>query len=153
MVVSILLPVLFFAAIVFWRYYDSDLVRIEEDLQKNAREVTLILDRDLQGELLTLETLSTSGALVDGDYQRFYQQAIKIRDFSGVDILLRDRTGQQLINTRLPWGAPLPRDAAEGDDEVVATKQPYVSNVVIGTVARRPIYFVTVPVLAEGEVK
>ena len=153
MVASILLPVLLFAAIVFWRYYNSDLVRIEEDLQRNAREMALIIDRDLEGELLTLETLSTSVALADGDYQRFYEQAIKVRDLSGVDIVLRDRSGQQLVNTRLPWGAPLPRDAAEGDDEVVATKQPYVSNVVIGAVARRPIYFVTVPVLAGGEVK
>jgi hypothetical protein len=126
MVVSILLPVLLFAAILFWRYYDSEIVRIEQELQKNARELSLILDRDLEGELFTLETLSTSVALTNHDFQRFYEQASKVKTFSGVDILLRDRTGQQLINTRLPWGSPLPRDKA---DARRAISPPYILRI------------------------
>lgn len=152
MVIAILLPVLLFAALLFWRYYDSELTRIEQDLQNDARELALIVDRDLQGQLLVLETLVTSGSITNNDYVRLYQHAARIRDFAGVNILLRDKTGQQLINTRVPWGTALPRDPAEGDDEVVKSKKPYISNVIVGTVARRPIYFITVPILADGEV-
>jgi PAS domain S-box-containing protein len=40
----------------------------------------------------------------------------------------------------------------EGDGQVVATKKPYISNVIVGTVAQRPIYFITVPILQDGKV-
>ena len=57
------------------------------------------------------------------------------------------------MNTRVPWGTPLPpREAVEGDDEVLKTKKPYISNLIFGTVARRPVYTITVPVLEGGEV-
>jgi PAS domain S-box-containing protein len=152
MVIVILLPVLLFAALLFWRYYDSELKRIEQELQHNASELSLMIDRDLQGEIVSLETLSTSRSMNSREYARFYERAARFHDEAGVDILLRDRSGQQLVNTRLPWGTPLPRDAAEGDDTVVATKKPYISNLSTGTVARRPIYFITVPAVADGQV-
>jgi PAS domain S-box-containing protein len=153
MVIAILLPVGFFAAILFWRYYDAELQRIEQNLENDARQLAQAVDRDLQSQIVTLETLATAGSMADRDYGRLYTSAMKIHDLAGVDVLLRDRSGQQLLNTRLPWGAPLPRDAAEGDDQVVATKKPYISNVIVGTVARRPIYFITIPVLVDNEVK
>jgi PAS domain S-box-containing protein len=152
MVISILLPVLLFAAIVFWRYYDSEVARIEQDLTNDSRQVAQAVDRDLQSQVVTLETLATAEAITDRDYQSLYSRAAKIRDLAGVEVVLRDRSGQQLMNTRVPWGTPLPRDATEGDDQVVTTKKPYFSNVIIGTVAKQPIYFVTVPIVVGGEV-
>jgi PAS domain S-box-containing protein len=152
MVTAILLPVTVFAGIVFWRYYDSELRRVEQDLTNDARQLAQDVDRDVQSQLVTLETLATSGSIASHDYASLYASAAKIRDLAGVDVLLRDRSGQQLMNTRVPWGTPLPRDAAEGDDQVVATKKPYISNVITGTVARQPIYFITVPILADGDV-
>jgi PAS domain S-box-containing protein len=152
MVISIFLPLVVFAAILFWRYYDSELARIEQELQNNARELTLLVDRDLEGQIVTLKTLTSSGSLNTRAYDRFYDRAERIHDYTGVNILLRDRTGQQIVNTRLPWGTPLPRDPAPGDDDVIATRQPFISNLVQGTVAQHPIYFLTVPVLENGQV-
>ncbi|HUD87163.1 MAG TPA: ATP-binding protein [Xanthobacteraceae bacterium] len=152
MVISILLPLALFAAILFWRYYESEVARIDADLKNDVRQVTQAVDRDLQSQRVTLETLATTGAIANRDYADLYASAAKIRDLAGVDVLLRDRSGQQLMNTRQSWGTPLPRDVAEGDDQVVATKKPYFSNVIVGTVARRPIYFITVPVLTNGDV-
>jgi PAS domain S-box-containing protein len=152
MVVAILLPVVLFAAIVFWRYYDSELARIDQELQNNARELSLTIDRDLEGEIVALQTLATSGSMTSHEYARFYDHALRVRSYAGADVLLRDRSGQQLMNTRVPWGTPLPRDAAEGDDQVIATKRPYISNLNQGTVARRQVYFVTVPILENDAV-
>jgi PAS domain S-box-containing protein len=114
--------------------------------------LALLIDSDLQGELVALETLTASGSLNTHGYDRFYNRAERMHEYAGVNILLRDRTGQQLVNTRVPWGTPLPRDAVAGDDEVIATKRPFVSNVIQGTVARHPIYSLTVPVLENGQV-
>jgi PAS domain S-box-containing protein len=152
MVLAILLPVVAFAGVLFWRYYDSETARIDSGLQNDARQLAQSVDRDIQSQLVTLETLATAQSIANGDYASLYASAAKIRDLTGVDVLLRDKSGQQLMNTRVPWGTPLPRDAAEGDDEVVATKKPYISNVMTGTVARQPIYFITVPIVTGGEV-
>jgi hypothetical protein len=121
MAIAILLPVLFFAALLFWRYCQSELDRIEQELKRNASDLALIIDRDLQGEIVSLETLSTSSSMKANDFARFYERAARFRDYAGVDILLRDLTGQQLVNTRAPWGTALPLDKAAGDDRGAAT--------------------------------
>ena len=151
--VAVLVPVLVFATVVFWRYADSELARVDEDLQGHAREVALTIDRDLQGLQHTLQTLSIAQLIRTRNFSAFHGQATRIRNFTGVDILLRDRNGQQLMNTRVPYGTPLPAPyQTEGDDEVVNSKRPHVTNVVIGGVAQRPLFAVTVPVIENDEV-
>ncbi len=150
MVVTIQLPVLLFAAILFQRYYDSEIARIEQDLQNDARGLALDIDRDLQAKIVMLETLATIGSLEARDYALFYERAKKLKDFAGVDISLRDLSGQQLANTRVPWGTPLPRNLFTIDDEAVASKMPAVSGFVEGLVAQRPIYLISLPVVEDG---
>ncbi len=152
MVLAILLPVVVFAGVLFWRYYDSELARIDQALENNARDIALDIDRDLQGKIVTLETLATAGSMDSHDYARFYERAMKVKDVAGVDISLRDRDGQQLANTRVPWGTPLPHNLFPSDDEVVAAKKPVASNFTEGVVARQPIYVISVPVIENGEV-
>jgi PAS domain S-box-containing protein len=151
-VISILVPLLLFAAILFSRYYYTELARIDDDLRDDARELALAIDRDLQGQLFTLRAMSLARLITNRDFAGFYQQALKVREFTGVDILLRDsRTNQQLVNTRVPWGTPLPVESVPGDDQVIATKKPYISGVFVGAVAQRPLYTITVPVLEGGD--
>ncbi len=150
LVFSALLPVVVFAGLVFARFYDSELARIEQDLQSDARKLALTIDRELTGQLFILQTLTTSRRIAERDYEGFYRQASQVKEFSGVNILLRDLNGQHLVNTRVPWGAALLRNPVEGDQEVIATKKPYITGVIIGTVVRRPIYTMTAPVI-EGD--
>jgi signal transduction histidine kinase/CheY-like chemotaxis protein len=147
LVLAVLVPGGIFAVVLFTQYYSSEVRRTDEELQGDARKLALSIDRDLLGQQHALQTLSIARLIVNRDYEGFYNQALKIRDITGVNILLRDLSGQQLINTRVPWGTPLPRDSVEGDDEVLTTKRPYISDLIMGTVARRPLYTITVPVL------
>ncbi len=153
MVVTILLPVLLFAAIMFQRYYDSEIVRIEQELENDARGLALDIDRDLQSKIVMLETLATVGSLETRDYARFYERAEKIKEVAGVDISLRDINGQQLANTRLPWGSALPRNLFAIDDKVVASKKPAVSGFIEGLVAQRPIYLISAPAVENEELR
>ena len=152
MVVAILLPLIAFAGVLFVRYDNSEIARIDQQLQTDARETALDLDRDLQGKIFTLETLATSGALANGNYARFYQRAMRAKDIAGFDIALRDRDGQQLVNTRVPWGTPLPHTFFDIDAQAAAGKKPVVSNFVEGRVANGPIYLISMPVVDNGEV-
>ena len=152
LVICVMVPVLLFAGIVFARYYISEQTRLEEDLRDDARQLALAIDRDLAGLQSTLETLGTSQRLLDGDYAGFYQQALRVRDLLGVNVLARNLDGQQLANTRVPFGTPLPRDSVPGDDEVVKTRHSVITGIIIGSVAQRPLFTVTSPVVADGKV-
>jgi hypothetical protein len=152
MVVAILLPLVAFAAVLFARYDNSEIARIDQQLQDDARDMALDLDRDLQGKIVTLETLATSGALANKDYSRFYQRAMRVKDIAGFDIALRSRDGQQLANTRVPWGTPLPRNSFDVDEEAAASKKTVVSNFVAGQVSGKPVYLITMPVVEDGGV-
>jgi signal transduction histidine kinase/CheY-like chemotaxis protein len=152
LVVSVLLPVLLFTGVVFARYYISEQQRLEQDLQDTARQFALVIDRDLAGLQSTLETLATSQRLVEGDIAGFDQQARRVREFIDVDVLARDVTGQQIVNTRVAFGTPLPREAIPGDDEVGKTRQSVVTGIFTGAVAQRPVFTITSPVVADGRV-
>lgn len=68
-------------------------------------------------------------------------------------IVVRDLTGQQLVNTRVPWGTPLPKGAdPDADKEVIETRLPFVQDLFTGATANRPVLSVRVPVLADESV-
>jgi hypothetical protein len=152
MVLAILLPVGAFAGVLFWRYADSEIARIDQQLENDAHELALDVDRDLQGKIVALETLATANSMENRDYARFYDRAVRIKNLAGVDISLRGRDGQQLADTRVPWGTPLPRNLYPDDEKAAASGKPYISNVVEGPVAGHPIYFISVPISENGAV-
>ena len=152
LVLSLVVPGSIFAGVLFWRYYHSEVARIEHDLQNDARQLASTVDRDLAGLQSTLQTLSASTRLPLRDYAAFYQQAAQVRDLIGVDILLRDLAGQQLVNTRVAWGTQLPKEPLPGDREVIDTRRPAISGVMIGTLAQKPVFTLTAPVVERGRV-
>ena len=91
---AILLPVLAFTAILYFRYYNAEQARIEADLENDARQVALTVDRDLAGLRDTLQTLATSDRIAEHDYAGFYHQARRVRSIAGINILLRETSGQ-----------------------------------------------------------
>lgn len=147
---SILLPLVLAAAGLLWWYAHTERDRYQQDALVLARELARGVDREIDGIILALQALATSPALADGDLATFDAQARELLRFRGRDISLRDRTGQQLVNTRVPWGTPLPRTKApqviEADGRVFADARAYVSDLYIGTVAGQPLLLVNVPV-------
>jgi signal transduction histidine kinase/CheY-like chemotaxis protein len=150
---AILLPILIFSTILYFSYYRAEQSRIEADLANDARQLALIVDRDLVGLVNTLQTLTTSTRLAEHDYAGFYQQARRVQNIANVNVLLRDLSGQQLVNTRVEWGSPLPSAPLPGDKDVLETRKPYVSDVITGVVAQQPLFTITVPVIEADRVR
>ncbi|PWS36655.1 hypothetical protein DFH01_16080 [Falsiroseomonas bella] len=121
-----------------------------------ARNLALELDRELASFGGTLRALATSPALEDGDLRRFHEQAVQVAPAGGA-IVMRDRSGQQLINTLFPFGTPLPVTAAPAvlaaDACVFRTRSSCVSDLYTGTTDRQPYILLDVPVLREGEIE
>src|SRR4051794_207802 len=104
---AILLPILIFSAILYFSYYRAELSRIETDLQTDARQLALTVERDLAGLQYTAQALATSDRILERDYAGFHRQAMRVRAIAGVNVLLRDVNGQQVVDTRVEWGSPL----------------------------------------------
>jgi hypothetical protein len=109
LVTAVLVPVSLFAAVLLWRFSEAERVRYEADALELSQRVSAAIDRELTGLTAALEALATSPALqAGGDLAAFDAQARAVLRTRGSFIAMRDRTGQQIVNTGRPFGTPLP---------------------------------------------
>jgi PAS domain S-box-containing protein len=154
LVIALIGPGLIFTAILLVRYAGTERARFEQDARENVRGIALSVDRDTAGLVSVLQTLATSPRLKDGEFENFDAQARLVRDAVGLDILLRRPDGQQVVNTAVPRGAPLPRSGLPFDREIASGNQrAVVSGYVKGMKPTDATYAVAVPVLGEGGVR
>src|SRR4051812_19821257 len=115
LVLAAVLPVLAFSAVmgvVFWRQQRAV---VNQRLLERVRALSIALDRDMDGHIRALEVFARSRTLRAGDFVTFYEQAQRVRaEQSAWDALIvTDAAGLQLMNTRVPFGTPLPRAAVD----------------------------------------
>ena len=75
-----------------------------------ARGIALAMEGELRSRVSILEVLALSDALARNDLDAFRgeTEVVRARQEPGTHILLLRADGQQLLNTALPPGAPLP---------------------------------------------
>jgi PAS domain S-box-containing protein len=143
---------LFATAILYWSAHQEQL-RAESGLVATTRALALAVDRQLAIHGAALSALAESEALRRGDLAAFHEFARQVGQQYGTWVVMLDSTGQQLINTRLPPGTPLPRTASlDRVTRVFSTGRPVVSDLFFGTVAQHFIISVDIPVVREGRV-
>ena len=156
LVLGAVLPVLAFSAIMavlFWRHQQAAL---DQRFLERVRALTIALDREMEGHVRGLEVLARSLVLQAGDLQGFAEQAQRVRaeqpEWDAV--ILMDPKGFQLVNTRVPFGTPLPKTAV-GDAHLaraITTKRAVVTPLVRAAVAQKFATGVIVPVRPEESV-
>ena len=109
LVCAVLVPALVGAAIAVAYLYQEEQEFNQESMRETARALALALDRDMARRQAMLNTLAISPALRLTELERFYSYAATVAKESDSAIILSDLEGRQLINTRLGFGAPLPR--------------------------------------------
>ena len=152
LVVALIGPGLVFTAILLARYAATERARFEQDARENVRGIALSIDRDTAGLVSVLQTLATSPRLREGEFANFDRQARLVRDAIGLEITLRRLDGQQVVNTALSPGAPLPVTSLPFDGEIGAGAQrSMVSGYIGGGDPAKATYAIAVPVkLDEG---
>lgn len=118
LVIALIGPGLIFTAILLARYAATERARFEQDARENVRGISLAIDRDIAGLVAGLQTLATSPRLRNGEFESFDAQARLVRDTIGLEIILRKPDGQQVVNTGLQPGSPLPITPLPFDDEI-----------------------------------
>jgi PAS domain S-box-containing protein len=102
-----------------------------------------------------LEVLATSPALQAGDMDRFREHLARANAvYGGIGTVLVQPDGQQIINTRVPPGAPLPkRSVLTTQNLVFATGKAQISDLQLAAAGPVPIISVEVPVVLDGGVR
>src|SRR5918912_1052713 len=154
----LLTPVLVLAAVALSQYAASERNRYVEEARRAAHDIAADLDRELGQAQAAAQALATSRLIQNGSYEAFQEQASDfLRSWvpdapNSYAVVLRGLDDQQLVNTRLPRGTPLPKIARDADRLVITTKRPQVQDLFPSTSANRPTVAVRVPVFKDGEV-
>ena len=150
---SIVVPVLIFAGLLFVQFERSERTRLEERVREVASNVAVDVDREIDNIIATLAALAASPSLQTGDLPAFREQARKVLRATGSNIVLRDLTGQQLVNTRVAPEAVLPKvGPLDVDRKVLETRQPVISDLMVGAVSKAPVMIVNVPVFSGDDI-
>ena len=153
---AIVVPVQIYSAVLLHRYSQSEREQSEQRVLQIARALNADIDREISAIITTLETLATADALALKDFKSFHLQAKEALKSRPWNVLVIDAGRRQLVNTRLPLGTPLPvSEAAEPDLVRIAreTGRPYVTDLFMGTVAKRWIFSVSVPVRPRKDIE
>jgi PAS domain S-box-containing protein len=152
---AIVAPLLLFGAYAGARMADAMLDQVQGTLMDEARALSADVDREIIGEIETLEALAASPSLLHGDFAAFQRQAeapLTLRQ-SG-NIVLFDRDMRQIINTSVPFGTPMPKGVIQEQVErAFATGKTQVTGLFEGPVARDVLFSIILPVKIDGEVR
>src|SRR5579863_257646 len=151
LVIASIVPLMAFSFDREYLRYRENVDAVEERTLTIAGGMSLLIEDKLQTQIATLETLAEGRRLATGDLDAFRVRAetTAARLFPGGAIELLTEDGREVVNTRLPAGAPVQvRANLESMRQVFATGQPVVSDVVVDSAGSRPVVAVDVPVRA-----
>jgi len=152
---GVMFPILALVGFMLWQACLDEREHMEWHGQHSATTVASGITRDISTLMATMQALSHAESLQDGNLRGFHNMAsrLTVASFPNVAVVLMDLNGQQLVNTRVPFGTALPfgnPESREAIPDVVTIKKPRLSSVFIGTTAKEPIFVVSVPVFRSG---
>ena len=148
---TILLPVIVAATVGLTLLYKEHERAAHENLRQLTYALAILVERELAVMESTLRTLATSPYLSEGEMKGFYDYAKELVRSDERTIVLADRNGQQLINTRQGYDTPLPGTTAFNDIPAPATRERTLSNVYMASPSGKYSYAVRIPILKNGE--
>jgi signal transduction histidine kinase/AmiR/NasT family two-component response regulator len=128
---------------------------VDRGMSDTVTALAALIQNELETSIRSLETLATSQRLDTDDLSAFYEQARRVREHHRWSTIgLIDNDGNHRLNLARPLGESLPdlRDR-EYFKQVVATGQPYVSDLLRGRATGTTDIGVAVPVSRGGRLK
>jgi PAS domain S-box-containing protein len=146
------IPLAVLAAVLSWLYADAEKRIIEATRDEVAESAIHIMDGEVSRRIAALGALAAQLSEGTPDPAQFHRLATIVGRQIGEGIVLLDRSGQQLMSTRVAFGTPLPLSANIREFlPVFETGKPYTSNIVLGTLTRQHFVIVAVPVMRDGQ--
>jgi two-component sensor histidine kinase len=146
MILILIVPAFLFSIVVLKRTNEAQERIFESLLRTSTSAVNRAVEREISGMFSTLNFLSTSESLVQGDFAALHGQATKTLEGTDIYFLVIDPAMRQLVNTRVPYGTALgtasdPMSAGLA----LARGERMVSDIFFGRTAQRWVFNVYQP--------
>lgn len=150
---SLVAPLLLFLGFLLWQIAANERGGLQAEAADLTRVIATALDREVAALSAALDVLSLSAPLQAGDFATFRRQADELKERQDLVVVLYDRSGQQLVNTRLPPEASLPRSATfpSWGEEALSRGRPFLTNLIVGRVSGTARFGVVTAVKVAGE--
>lgn len=148
-----LLPLLGFSAFLVIRSAEHE----QDVLAETVQERALAAARDIEQQLGILRShlfvIANTNGLSPQHFATLYAQGTATLEPHGLALVVSRPDGQEVVDTRLPFGTPLPRNSDMATiARVVEYSQPQVSDMTISPVTHAPVVFLSVPIMEGGKV-
>jgi two-component sensor histidine kinase len=145
-VLAIALPILAFVAVLLVQLENSERHGLEQDAVQDALSLAGNVDRQLLDMATTLHLLSISPELEKGDLAAFYDRTYRALASQALYVILVDADGQQLLNTRVPFGTPLKKTSnPQSLQHALKSNSIEVSDVFTGAMSGQPVFSIIEP--------
>lgn len=152
LITAVLIPATGLVSWLIYQGYSNERRTLERHLVSSVRSTALLVDAVVSERQALLEGLATSSRLLSGDLAGFREQAKAALSSTDEWIVLIDPNGQQVVNTRFPAEAALPKVPFRPEFREAAEKgRPYISNLTLGPVAQRHLVFTAIPIRQNGK--
>jgi len=155
LVLAVLVPSFLVAGVGIAYLYSEEREFHRENMRETARAVALVVDKEVARREALLHALAASPALDRGEFERFYRHAHALAAERDVAIILHKTNGvDQIINTRLPYGTPLPPmlPVAQKLRAQYPPEATIVTNLYTPPVGKGDSFGIQVPVIRDGKV-
>lgn len=134
-----------------WLYDDHQTHRaqLKKDAIQAARAKVQTVDAELAKAEFFVQALASSELLAKPDLAAFHQRSVQLLRESNIDltVVLYRLDGQQLVNSRIPYGQPLPKRAdLEGIESVIATGRTATPRLTTKISDGRPVVISMAPI-------
>ena len=156
LVLAAVLPLLLFGSGAAWMIVQEKRQSIEHELQSTARALQVALDRELLGQLDLMKALATDVSLDTGDLAAFEKRAQRVIAAHAVwrNVALIDPKTYFLVASALPLPKQRPTTTSPPEvDEVIRTRQPLITGVLVGQVVKEPVIQLRIPVVRADAVR
>lgn len=142
-----IVPSFVFSMIILKRSIDEQERVVTALLKGTTGAVTRVVEREIDGMLTTLKVLSTASAIDNRNLDQFYERASSALADTDSNLLVIDRTHNQLFNTRVPFGSTLGKASDPASiDLAFRNGGPLISNVFFGKTAGKWVFNVYLPI-------
>lgn len=143
---AIAVPLIAVATFLFVEIEANERKELRERATTDARTLGRIVERHLTDMTSTLRLLSVFPELEDGDLQGFQNRTQHILSSHAMYLILMDENGQQLLNTRVPYGTPLGITSnLAALEAALASDKISVSDIFFGKTSGEWVFNVTMP--------
>jgi len=147
-----IVPALAISAVLLQRNDAAQRAVVETLAEAMAGSIAEAVDRELSGMVTTLRVLSTTRSLTTGNLHDFYERSRMALAGTGSYLIVLDENLSQLLNTRVPFGAPLgPTANPASAKQALQTRAAVVSGVFFGQVSQKWVFNVILPILRENQ--